>query len=368
MPVSFGLLLVGTAVIVAITLDRHVSRHRTRCTEMLGMMVGMAAGMTTGLIIGEVAGFFMDMFLGNLLAILFAVPLGGYLGRHGRLLGMLDGAMAGLMGGMMGAMLGVMLKFPPEHALYTGIVLVGVQCLALVSVGYLVQRACALPALLPGYYEALGVDSQATSREIVAAYLAATDPANAPLPEQLRFADEALRVLSDPFHRVAYDQARAASAAPGSQPGQGAEASVSGIAAMRPGAWTTIALVGFAIVAFNHVSNQPVTCPPPASAQGLPSPTALDASQRQVVNLTVQFPCYNPERITVRRGVPVEMHIGAVGEPGCGRQVVLRGLGVSTIIVPGKIATVEFTPEQAGTYSINCGMSMMKTAILAVTE
>jgi hypothetical protein len=368
MPVSFGLLLIGLAVAAALTLDGYVSRHRNRCTEMLGMMVGMVAGMTTGLVIGEVAGFFTDMFWGNLLALLLAVPFAGYLGRHGHVFGILDGAMAGLMGGMMGAMLGVMLRYPPEYALFTGIVLVAVQSLSLGSVAYLVRRTCALPGSLPNYYQGLGVTPQATSREIAAAYLALTEPTASASPEQLRFADEALRVLSDPFHRMAYDRARTAATAAGGPATPTAEASAPDGTFARPNSWGTLALIGLAIVAFNQIANQPLTCPPPAVAAGLPALSEPGDSSKQVVNLTIQYPCYSPDRITLQRGVPVELHVGTVGNPECGRQLVLRGLGVNTLVTPGQIKTLEFTPEKAGTYSINCGMNMMRSAMLVVTE
>ena len=86
------------------------------------------------------------------------------------------------------------------------------------------------------------------------------------------------------------------------------------------------------------------------------------------MNLSIQYPCYYPDRITVQRGVPVEFNVGAVGEPGCGRQLIVRGLGINTIVHPGKVATLQFTPEKAGTYGINCGMNMMRSATLSVVE
>jgi plastocyanin domain-containing protein len=91
-------------------------------------------------------------------------------------------------------------------------------------------------------------------------------------------------------------------------------------------------------------------------------------SQKQIVNLTVAFPCYFPDRITIQRGVPVQFNVGAVGEPGCGRALVFQGLGVSKLISPSRITTFEFTPEKAGSYSITCTMHMMKAARLEVVD
>jgi hypothetical protein len=176
---------------------------------MVGMTISMVAGMMTGLVIGEVAGYFTHMFWGNLIGLAAAVPLGGYLGRHAGLMGILNGAAAGVMGGMMGAMTGAMLRSPEADALVTGIVLLVGQIVALAATGRLVQSTSPLPATLPDYYEALDVSLQATSRDVVAAYLKLTDPAAPQLPpERTRLVEEGLVVLSDPFRRLAYDRAR----------------------------------------------------------------------------------------------------------------------------------------------------------------
>jgi hypothetical protein len=147
--------------------------------------------------------------------------------------------------------------------------------------------------------------------------------------------------------------------------------------------WGTTALLAFAVIAFGLAGARPTTttCPPPVVADGLPQlpdapgasstrttpqlPTAVLIGERQVVNLTIQYPCYYPDQITVKRGVPVEFNVGAVGEPGCGRQLVLQGLGIGKYVPPGKIATFEFTPQKAGAFGMNCGMSMMKPGRLS---
>ena len=143
--------------------------------------------------------------------------------------------------------------------------------------------------------------------------------------------------------------------------------------------------MAFAIVAVGLVAARLATasCPPATVASGLPAlpaaaPSAAAAPTgavapplvdgKQVVNMTIQVPCYYPDCITVQSGVPVQLNVGAVGESGCGRQVLIRGLRINGVIPPGKIATLEFTPEQAGDYSISCGMGMMRAGILRVTE
>ena len=46
----------------------------------------------------------------------------------------------------------------------------------------------------------------------------------------------------------------------------------------------------------------------------------------------------------------------------------LRGLGASGVANPGEVTTMEFTPTQAGTFEINCGMGMMRPGYVIVTE
>jgi hypothetical protein len=255
---------------------------------------------------------------------------------------------------------------------------------------------------LPDYYAALGVAPDATRRDVAAAYLALTDSSAPPLStEQERVIHDALSTLSDPTCRAAYDRARTWAAVeqhanaplqsngdnPNGQPAlAGSKLPAEAGGERFVGGGSTV-LIGFAIVAFGFVAARPATasCPPPAVAVGLPvlpgasGEAAVDARRsngvamapsgdQQVVNLTIQYPCYYPDRIAVQRGVPVQLNVGAVGEPGCGRQVVVRGLGVNGIVPSGKIATFEFTPERVGTYTINCGMSMMRPASLQVTD
>jgi hypothetical protein len=276
--------------------------------------------------------------------------------------------MAGVMGGMMGAMLGVMLQFPPEHALATGIILLGAQWLALLAVAHLVRRTCALNVALPDYYEALALSPPATPRDVAAAYLRVIDAPEPPSAERLRLADEALAVLSDPLRRLPYERARASLRTASSLGEAGPETQAVDTRWAPFRRWGTVPLIGVAIIGVSYAANRPVTCPPPAAASGLPALPAAGASEKQWVNLTIQYPCYYPDRITVQRGIPVAINIGTVGEPGCGRQVIVRGLGLNTIVSPGQIKTLEFVPEQAGTYTVNCGMNMMKTALLTVTE
>ncbi|HEX8598640.1 MAG TPA: hypothetical protein VF952_09005 [Chloroflexia bacterium] len=46
----------------------------------------------------------------------------------------------------------------------------------------------------------------------------------------------------------------------------------------------------------------------------------------------------------------------------------LRGLGASGVANPGEVTAMDFTPQQTGTFEINCGMNMMVPGYVIVTQ
>jgi plastocyanin domain-containing protein len=73
--------------------------------------------------------------------------------------------------------------------------------------------------------------------------------------------------------------------------------------------------------------------------------------------------------IKVKQGVPVRFNITVEGaDPGCGRYVGVKGLGVHAIASPGESVPMDFTPAQTGIFQINCDMQMMDPGYVIVTE
>lgn len=77
---------------------------------------------------------------------------------------------------------------------------------------------------------------------------------------------------------------------------------------------------------------------------------------------------YDVTEITVKKGIPVRLHFTADPSVGCGRQMVIYGLDVSTTSRQGEESIVEFTPEKEGVYEYSCGMRMMPPGKLIVTS
>jgi len=104
-------------------------------------------------------------------------------------------------------------------------------------------------------------------------------------------------------------------------------------------------------------------------SQAVTVPVASDGRQTLdfVVNGTSRS--YKPSVIKVKQGVPVRFNITVEGaDPGCGRYVGMKGLGVHAIASPGESVPMDFTPAQTGIFQINCDMQMMDPGYVIVTE
>ncbi|MBB6638481.1 cupredoxin domain-containing protein [Cohnella thailandensis] len=98
--------------------------------------------------------------------------------------------------------------------------------------------------------------------------------------------------------------------------------------------------------------------------QNKPAMATLDDSGTQVFNLVTgeftstvngkQLEAYvfAPSTIPVKKGVPVELRI--TGVSGQSHPFVIEGLDIEGTVQKGKTTVVNFTPKEAGTYSIVC--------------
>ena len=77
---------------------------------------------------------------------------------------------------------------------------------------------------------------------------------------------------------------------------------------------------------------------------------------------------YDKQELDVKKGIPVRLHFTADPNAGCGRQIVIYGMGISATSDNGEEDVVEFVPQQEGTYQISCGMRMWGPAELVVTS
>ncbi|MBY5280543.1 cupredoxin domain-containing protein (plasmid) [Aphanizomenon flos-aquae CCAP 1446/1C] len=87
----------------------------------------------------------------------------------------------------------------------------------------------------------------------------------------------------------------------------------------------------------------------------------------QEVNITVDGG-YDPSRILVQAGKPVRLKFERKDPSSCLEQVIIPDFHIAADLPINQITTVEFTPEQAGTYLFTCGMNMFRGEIHAETS
>ena len=77
----------------------------------------------------------------------------------------------------------------------------------------------------------------------------------------------------------------------------------------------------------------------------------IAAENEQVIKITAKMFEYSPNKITVKKGVPVVLEFTSLDR--------LHGfncpsLGIRTDIVPGKVNRLRFIPDKVGTFPFHC--------------
>ncbi len=99
-----------------------------------------------------------------------------------------------------------------------------------------------------------------------------------------------------------------------------------------------------------------VATSPPAEVAASPWTATED---KQIVVMRIEGYSYIPNRFTVKQGIPVEWRIDASEAAGCGRFLLVPGLGIRKVLSDRSTTMISFIPQQAGEFAFNCGMGMM---------
>ncbi len=85
----------------------------------------------------------------------------------------------------------------------------------------------------------------------------------------------------------------------------------------------------------------------------------------QVLNLTVTHKGYSPSAVELQAGIPARLVFTRTADGGCMDQVQIPALGIGKTKLPlNEPVAIEFTPENAGMYTFQCGMGMMEGSIM----
>jgi cytochrome c oxidase subunit 2 len=96
----------------------------------------------------------------------------------------------------------------------------------------------------------------------------------------------------------------------------------------------------------------------------------VSAGAEQVIKITAKKFEYSPDKITLKKGVPVTLSLVSLDQLhgfNC------PGLNIRSDIAPEKVSTIRFTPEKSGTFDFHCdvfcgsGHDQM-TGTITVTE
>jgi len=69
---------------------------------------------------------------------------------------------------------------------------------------------------------------------------------------------------------------------------------------------------------------------------------------------------YEPAVVRVAKGAPVRLTFDRQETSGCSEEVVFPDFGVRKFLPAFERTTVEFTPQETGTFGFTCGMSMLQ--------
>ncbi len=86
---------------------------------------------------------------------------------------------------------------------------------------------------------------------------------------------------------------------------------------------------------------------------------AVYDGKKQVVRMTATESGYEPNRVTLRTGVPTEWIVDGTQAGGCVSVLVSQELGIQKLLEKGE-NTIEFTPKAPGKISFSCSMGMYR--------
>ncbi len=116
-----------------------------------------------------------------------------------------------------------------------------------------------------------------------------------------------------------------------------------------------VLMVPLAVIALPSSSDAKTQCE--GSSQSV-----SDSVQTATVELTDDG--YTPASITLRPGVLARVTFVRRVEETCGTAVVLPDFNIHRDLPLNEPVVVEFTPKKAGTFTITCGMNMLRGKII----
>jgi plastocyanin domain-containing protein len=103
-----------------------------------------------------------------------------------------------------------------------------------------------------------------------------------------------------------------------------------------------------------------------ASLAALGCGGAPTQAQSGTIQMTVTEGGYEPDRIKVKKGVPIKLVITRKTDATCAKEIVIDEHGINVALPLNKAVTVELTPSKTGELKYGCSMDKMIYGIITV--
>jgi plastocyanin domain-containing protein len=103
-----------------------------------------------------------------------------------------------------------------------------------------------------------------------------------------------------------------------------------------------------------------------SSEKGTGVVTLIDG--HQVVQISAHVEGFEPARVELKAGTPVELVFKRTSESSCAETISIPEFGIEKTPLPvGEEVAVTFTPEEAGEFTFVCGMDMAEGALVVTS-
>lgn len=102
------------------------------------------------------------------------------------------------------------------------------------------------------------------------------------------------------------------------------------------------------------------------SSAGLPRHGSMPSGEVQEASITVTDASFDPQRLTLKAGVPARLTFTRTSDKTCATAVVFPTLNIRRDLPLNQPVVIEFTPARAGDTTFACGVNMLK-GVVAVT-
>ncbi|HYJ90962.1 MAG TPA: cupredoxin domain-containing protein [Pyrinomonadaceae bacterium] len=99
-------------------------------------------------------------------------------------------------------------------------------------------------------------------------------------------------------------------------------------------------------------------------AGAFPQQSKRPAKRSQTVRIYLTRKGYEPETLSLKRGVPTHLIFVRQTKDDCGREVVIPAYNIRRELPLNQRVDVAFTPRKAGTIGFACGMNMLHGTLI----